>query len=89
MAVNPLLQEVMRDGRRVAPSPSLDAIRRHAADQLRQLPAALRSFDRPAEYPVEIGQPLVDLAARANLTQNILRLTAGKLPRHGRRATCR
>ena len=37
----PLLQEVMRNGQRVAPSPSLDAIRRHAADQLQQLPPAL------------------------------------------------
>jgi nicotinate phosphoribosyltransferase len=60
----PLLQEVMRDGHRTAPSPSLDTIRRHAADQLRQLPTALRAFDRQAEYPVEIGRPLVDLAAQ-------------------------
>lgn len=60
----PLLQEVMRDGRRVAPSPSLDTIRRHAADQLRQLPTALRALDKQVDYRVEIGQPLVDLAAQ-------------------------
>jgi len=60
----PLLQEVMRDGQRVTPSPSLDAIRRHSADQLQQLPAALHSLDGHAEYPVEIGQPLIDLAAK-------------------------
>jgi nicotinate phosphoribosyltransferase len=61
---DPLLQEVMRDGRRIAPSPSLDAIRRHAADQLQQLPMALRALDRQADYRVEIGQQLVDLAAQ-------------------------
>lgn len=50
----PLLHAVMRGGRRLAPSPSLDAIRSHCAAQLRSLPDALRRLT-PADPPFTAG----------------------------------
>jgi nicotinate phosphoribosyltransferase len=57
-----LLQPVMRGGRRLGPTPSLDDIRAYARGQLRQLPAALQRLE-PATYPVEIGASLQRMAA--------------------------
>jgi nicotinate phosphoribosyltransferase len=56
-AAQPLLQLCMRAGRRVAPAPSLEEIRRYHAAQLRTLPAALRSLE-PMTQPY-----LVDISA--------------------------
>lgn len=50
----PLLHAVMRGGRRLAPSPSLDAVRAHCAAQLRSLPDALRRLT-PADPPFTAG----------------------------------
>lgn len=52
-AGQPLLQPVMRGGRRVAQAPSLEAIRAHHAAQMRTLPAALRDL-QAAERPFEV-----------------------------------
>ena len=59
----PLLQPVLRDGRRVGSLPSLAQIRAHAAASLTSLPAPLRRLEA-ATVPVEISQPLRALAAR-------------------------
>ena len=59
----PLIQLVMKDGRRVAPSPSLDAIRRHAKRELERLPEALSRLTPGADYPVEVADDLIELAA--------------------------
>ncbi len=59
----PLVQLVMKDGRRVAPSPSLDAIRRHAKRELERLPEALSRLTPGADYPVEVADDLIELAA--------------------------
>jgi nicotinate phosphoribosyltransferase len=62
----PLLQPVMRAGRRIAPPEPLDALREHAAAQLASLPGPLRGLDGVAAeqaYPVEISQALQQLAA--------------------------
>jgi nicotinate phosphoribosyltransferase len=59
----PLLDRVMRDGRRLRPSPSLDEIRARAKRDLERLPEPLRRLDPDANYPVEIGADLVELAA--------------------------
>jgi len=56
-----LLQPVMRSGRRVGAKPDLDAIRAHAADQLRRLPAPLRRLEA-APYPVAVSEALRRLA---------------------------
>ncbi len=62
-AGEPLVQLVMKDGRRVAPSPSLDAIRRHAKRELERLPEALSRLTPGADYPVEVADDLIALAA--------------------------
>jgi nicotinate phosphoribosyltransferase len=61
-AVEPLIQCVMRDGRRLAPSPSLDEIRRRTKLELERLPDGLRRFEPSATYPVKIGDDLIKLA---------------------------
>jgi nicotinate phosphoribosyltransferase len=59
----PLLEPVMRDGRRLAPSPSLDQVRATAAAGLEQLPASLRSLEAAAGFTVEVAGALKELAA--------------------------
>ena len=53
----------MHGGRRLQPSPSLDDIRRHAKRELECLPEALRQLTPGADYPVEVADDLVELAA--------------------------
>ena len=58
-----LLRPAMRGGRRVSAAlPPLAEIRRHAAAQLRCLPACLAALDPAASYPVEIDDTLRRLA---------------------------
>ncbi|HEY1981881.1 MAG TPA: nicotinate phosphoribosyltransferase, partial [Xanthobacteraceae bacterium] len=59
----PLVRPVMRHGKRIAPSPSLDEIRRHAKRALERLPEALRRLEPDARYPVEVADDLTRLAA--------------------------
>jgi nicotinate phosphoribosyltransferase len=61
-AGEPLLQAAMKNGRRIASSPSLAEIRARAADNLSRLPAPLRRLEPRANYPVEISGPLRALA---------------------------
>jgi nicotinate phosphoribosyltransferase len=58
----PLLHCVMRNGRRLAPSPSLDEIRSRAKRELERLPENLRRLEPSANYPVEVGEDLIKLA---------------------------
>lgn len=57
----PLIQPIMRQGRRLAPAPSLSALRERAADGLARLPEPLRRLE-PSRYPVEIAPRLRRLA---------------------------
>ena len=57
-----LLREVMRGGCRLAPSPPLQELRRHALAQLARLPDALRGLDAAPVYPVSVAGPLHALA---------------------------
>ncbi len=59
----PLLCLVMRDGRRLAPSPSLEDIRRHMQRELASLPEPLRRLTPGANYFVEVADDLARLAA--------------------------
>ena len=71
----PLLQPVMRAGRRRSDVPDLAAARKHAQDQLSRLPiplARLESF----HYPVEISAPLRELAAELDRQSGIDGTTA-------------
>jgi nicotinate phosphoribosyltransferase len=65
IAGTPLLVEVMRDGKRVAPAPSLDESRERVRSSLETLPQHLRSLD-PAEprYPVEVSAALREARER-------------------------
>jgi nicotinate phosphoribosyltransferase len=60
-AGEPLVEAVMRDGRRLRPKPSLAAVREHAARELERLPAPLRRL-APATYPVTVADRLRRLA---------------------------
>ncbi len=57
-----LLEPVLRDGRRLAPSPGLDLVRAHAARQRATLPERLCRLDGQADYPVTVSEPLRELA---------------------------
>jgi len=59
----PLLNEVMRSGKRLAPSPPLALARAHCAAQLATLPPGLRRLDPPwPAYPVTISPAIRALA---------------------------
>jgi len=61
-AGEPLLVPVMRNGRRVAPAPSLEEVRQRAREQLARLPAELRGLARDDGYPVTVSERLRALA---------------------------
>ncbi len=50
----PLLEHVMKEGRRLSASPSFASIAAHVKDQLRALPANLRGLEPTASYPVDM-----------------------------------
>ncbi|MDH4329355.1 MAG: nicotinate phosphoribosyltransferase [Nitrospira sp.] len=58
----PLLHPVMKDGRRLAISPSLADMRRRVAARLEQLPASLRNLEDAPAYNVQISSSLQTLA---------------------------
>ncbi|HTE77948.1 MAG TPA: nicotinate phosphoribosyltransferase [Xanthobacteraceae bacterium] len=62
----PLVHCVMRNGRRLAPSPSLDEIRLRAKRELERLPDKLRRLEPSASYPVEVGEDLIKLAEQVD-----------------------
>ena len=61
----PLLVPLMQKGRRLAPSPSLPAVRKHAAENLTRLPATLRRLEE-FDYRVSISPALHELAAQVD-----------------------
>ena len=60
----PLLQRVVRDGRRVGPSPPLVELRAGARSAVAQLPPAVLRLEDPGTYPVRISQALGALTRR-------------------------
>jgi nicotinate phosphoribosyltransferase len=62
----PLVEQVMKDGRRIGPKPSLAEIRARAAHELERLPQDLRDLDPAATYPVEVADVLVRLASEVD-----------------------
>jgi len=62
-----LIVPVMREGRRLAPSPPLKKVRDDTARQLDRLPAALRSLDPAPAYPVIVSDKLRQAAAAVDL----------------------
>ncbi|MGZ8389710.1 MAG: nicotinate phosphoribosyltransferase [Rhodoplanes sp.] len=62
----PLLQPVMRQGRRLGLKPSLANIRARAAAELANLPRALQQLEPERVYPVRIGESLIALTAEVD-----------------------
>jgi nicotinate phosphoribosyltransferase len=59
MEGEPLLREVMRNGRRIAPTPALTEIRERCRARLAELPQALRALKTAgAAYPVQVSDRL-------------------------------
>lgn len=65
----PLLQPVMRKGRRLAPRPSLDELREHARAQVAQLPGAMQTLSPVSPYEVRISPALRALAAELDASE--------------------
>lgn len=59
----PLLEVVMRNGRRVGPADSLEAARARFEADLACLPEPAQDLDKPISPPVRISRPLQALAA--------------------------
>lgn len=57
----PLMVPVMRDGRKVRSSPSLDSLRSRCLAGLGRLPERLRHLDATQEYPVRLSERLETL----------------------------
>ena len=60
----PLLQLVMRGGRRVSPAPSMDGIRAHHEAAIARLPQVLRELGPPIQYSAAPSAALEDLTSR-------------------------
>ena len=60
----PLLSEVMRDGRRVRPAESLVDLRRRFAGEFASLPPEHKALSAPAHYPASISSALTSLRDR-------------------------
>ncbi len=58
----PLIQPVMRAGQRLNAAAPLTALRERAHNQLARLPQGLRTLEKGPDYPVQVSQPLCDLA---------------------------
>ncbi len=58
----PLIKQVMKNGRRAAPLPPLADVREHAAKNLAHLPAPLKQMTPAGPYPTQVGEALVHLA---------------------------
>ncbi len=67
----PLLRPVMKNGCRLNPSPTLTALRRHAATQLERLPESLRTLEPAPTYDVRISSALQTLAHTVDHQPNI------------------
>jgi nicotinate phosphoribosyltransferase len=65
----PLLECVMRNGRRIAPSPPLSAIAAHAQAEINRLPAPSRALRSPQPVPVTVSEAIVRLAGRLDDAQ--------------------
>jgi len=61
VVVEALLQPVLREGRRVAPAPTLAAIRERALAEVASLPEAVRRIDAAGAYPVTLELRLAEL----------------------------
>ncbi|MFQ6029705.1 MAG: nicotinate phosphoribosyltransferase [Dehalococcoidia bacterium] len=71
-AGEPLLAEVMTGGKRSAPSPTLDQIRRQFQEDFRRLDEHYKRLHQPPRYPVTVSPKLAALSSQvqAQLAEN-------------------
>ncbi|MCC7426966.1 MAG: nicotinate phosphoribosyltransferase [Alphaproteobacteria bacterium] len=74
----PLIEQVMHEGRRTGPRTSLADIRVRAARDIARLPERLRQLQPRTEYAVRVGDALVRLTAEVDR-----RLEEGESNKHG------
>ena len=67
-----LLQPIMRDGKLVNPLPSLMDSRNHTAEQLAQLPPALKRLEPAGPYEVRISEALGELTVHVDKGESAL-----------------
>jgi nicotinate phosphoribosyltransferase len=63
----PLIESVMKAGKRLKVSPTLDQIQERAAQQVSELPEPLRDINSAHDYEVRVSEQLKELAARVDL----------------------
>ena len=63
----PLVQHVMKQGKRISGQPDVKKSREYAFSQLAGLPDYLIQLDESEKYPVEISRPLAELAQKVDL----------------------
>ncbi len=68
----PLIAQVMKDGKRISPAPSFDMMRARAKAELERLPENLRDVQTAATYPVKTAAALEMLAREAELRHQAL-----------------
>jgi nicotinate phosphoribosyltransferase len=66
--LEPLIEPVMRGGRRIGELPSLAQARERATSQLQHLPEPLRGLRADASYPVTVSDALRALAREVDRT---------------------
>jgi nicotinate phosphoribosyltransferase len=64
----PLIVPVMRAGKRIAPAPTLTAIRERVENDLARLPDTLKQLAQDSHYPVQIAEALVALSRETDRT---------------------
>ena len=62
----PLLQPVMRQGKRLSPHESLPSIRMRVVEELASLPSPIKALETPVSFEVEISEALQRLTAETN-----------------------
>jgi nicotinate phosphoribosyltransferase len=80
----PLLQPVMRNGRRLAASPPLAEVREYAGRQIKSLAPEWRSLEPAPAYPVTVAPALRNLAAAVDRRRQIRGDAGGSAFRGGR-----
>lgn len=64
----PLLECVMKNGRRTQPSPRLLDLRTRSREEVQRLPASVRRLRDAARYPVEMSTTLEELVERLSIS---------------------
>lgn len=61
-----LVKPVMRNGKRLAPSPSIEDVRKHVSEEYKRLPANLRRLEQVQPYDVMVAEALRQLTAEVD-----------------------